>query len=793
MFWNLVLFAVSFIGSALLAPKPKIENARASSLSDFNFPRSDEGAPIIRLLGKGMIRGPNSLWYGDFEARPIVEKVRVSLFKKMRVVVGHEYFIGLDLGLSIGPITLHRIVANEDKTLFEGNLTTSVLNQALTPLDIGGYKKGGTISGTFSFYSGTATEARDDYVHSKLPAELQPLLPNYRGLGRVVFNRIAVGEAPNLPQLGFVASCLPDPLGLGAKNSYGEGINPSSALYTIFSAKFGGLGMNGTNLNAASFIAAANTLFDEGHAMTLVAAQSDAAKEFVDEILRQIDAVIYEDAATRETGIKLIRADYDPDTIPHFGADETLEVVSYDRGFWGVTHNEVRVNYTSPDRNYQTATAFAQDPAAIGRAGKVKPVELSFPMCVQAEIAQAIAQRELRERTTPLIKTRVIFNRTAAKLRAGDVFKWSFPERGIANLILRIERIDHGTLEDGRIAIDAVQDVYGVGSLVFAPPVTGRFVAPQTQPVPIVERAVIECPRFLVERFATDGIAPDGSGRVLAFLGAKPSLASTYFAAEVQGTLAVSDLDFAPRAALTLPVTIASSTIRIGGASFTPSTFTAAQLAAGSGVILVGGVEWMQYTAATNNGDGTFTLSVLRGRFQTPRVAHAVNAVVLALDTDIVPTDFEPRTEASVPVKLLPTTFSGTLSSSSAPADSVALTGRNSRPNAPVITTAAATLPAAATTVALAWKARTDKGKTSIALPADPADAYPSGEFAIVRHSINGGAVTETSFPVGASSGSITFPATPGGTLSVEIYGARGTGAPADRSLEFDLVQFALT
>ena len=73
--WFLVaIFAVSFIATILLAPKPRVENARASSLDDLRFPRASEGAVIPLVLGRGLIRGPNTLWVGDFAAVPIKKK-----------------------------------------------------------------------------------------------------------------------------------------------------------------------------------------------------------------------------------------------------------------------------------------------------------------------------------------------------------------------------------------------------------------------------------------------------------------------------------------------------------------------------------------------------------------------------------------------------------------------------------------------------------------------------------------------------------------------------------------------
>jgi hypothetical protein len=83
-------FVVGLIASLFLAPKPKIENARASTLSDLNFPRAKEGDPKPWFVGKVRNKGPNTLWAGDFEARPIKKKVKTGLFSSKKQIVGYN-------------------------------------------------------------------------------------------------------------------------------------------------------------------------------------------------------------------------------------------------------------------------------------------------------------------------------------------------------------------------------------------------------------------------------------------------------------------------------------------------------------------------------------------------------------------------------------------------------------------------------------------------------------------------------------------------------------------------------
>jgi len=115
MIWfTLALFALSFVLSRLLAPKPNIENARPGKFGDINFPRVNEGDPVPYIFGTVRLQAPNCVWSGDFLCRPIKEEVNDE-----EVVTHYKYYVGFDLWLALGPnVRLEKIWA-ENKVLRE--------------------------------------------------------------------------------------------------------------------------------------------------------------------------------------------------------------------------------------------------------------------------------------------------------------------------------------------------------------------------------------------------------------------------------------------------------------------------------------------------------------------------------------------------------------------------------------------------------------------------------------------------------------------------------------------------
>lgn len=117
IFGTLLLWGISFIMTALLTPPPKIENARAEDLDPDSFPKATEDSPIPLLLGKAWIEGPNTIWYGNYKAVPVTEKIKINIFKSKKVIVGYKYYLSIDLALCLGPVSLHDVEIDDVKVM----------------------------------------------------------------------------------------------------------------------------------------------------------------------------------------------------------------------------------------------------------------------------------------------------------------------------------------------------------------------------------------------------------------------------------------------------------------------------------------------------------------------------------------------------------------------------------------------------------------------------------------------------------------------------------------------------
>jgi len=101
-FVTLLIYAVLFVLSDLLSPKPELENAKPAGIGDFSFPTATEQRKVPLLWGTVRIAGPNVVWWGDLQQEAIEEEVKTGLFSSETVTRGFRYHLGIQQALCEG-------------------------------------------------------------------------------------------------------------------------------------------------------------------------------------------------------------------------------------------------------------------------------------------------------------------------------------------------------------------------------------------------------------------------------------------------------------------------------------------------------------------------------------------------------------------------------------------------------------------------------------------------------------------------------------------------------------------
>jgi len=511
--------------------------------------------------------------------------------------------------------------------------------------------------------------------------------PAYRGLCYVVFKQPYVGTSSYLKPLGFAVRRCPDPLaqGAGVANISGDA-NPALAVYELLTKVDYGLGIPAVRIDATSFTAAASTLATEGLGISMQFDTQASADQLIGEILRHCDGLLYTDPATGLWTIVLARGGYDPTTLPLLTVDNVLATPDFSRGSWSETTNLVAIRFTSRSNNWNDRLVKAYDAANIAVTGEVRPQTIDFKGISSEAAAALVAIRVLKTLTYPLAKIKLVVNRTAWKFRPGGLFRFTWVPLGIQNQVFRITRIGYGELSDGKITMDAVEDIFGINSVAFVAPPSSGWVNPVGAPLAPAAQELVELPYH----FKQDGI----HALALCVRGNSPTKsfeiwldegAGYFFSTEVTG-VCPSGLLAATYAASTPALDPTGFTLALAGLVDVDliDSVLATDVANGKLLALIED-EILSLQTKTENADGTITFTnVLRGVADTVPVDHPAGARVWFISEGGGLTKEPPYgSDLTVTAKLLPQNSFGGFPLSSATAVSVATNSRFARPYPP--------------------------------------------------------------------------------------------------------------
>lgn len=487
-FLTLFLWVASFALSQLLTPEPELENARPATLNDFNFPTATEGRVIPLNFGTDLVKGPNVIWFGDLRTYAIQEKVKVNFFNSKRVTTGYMYHIGFQMGICHGPATLKAIYVG-DKQIWSGTQSTD------GPIEIDEPE----LRGTFYFYTGTTTQARNSYLE-----QFQSPCPAYRGMCYGVWEGGFVGKSTTIKAWSFEIERIPTGLSASYAKVNSADANGVHIVHEIITNTDWGYGYSSSEVDETNFLAAAQTLYNEGNGMSFIIAAQKNARDIIKEVQRQIDGYFRIDAYTGKWKCELVRGGYSTTGLKIADTSNVKDLIDFSRGSWEGTINYVRIQYKRRANDYAEGYAPAQDAANMQIQGRRVPAIYNYIGVRDDTLANKLAWREIRASSYPFAKLRIRTNREFWDSYVGKVilFTWEFEDFSVTELPFRITRLDGGSPEEPDIIIDAVQDVFSWRAASFSDPDATNWTAPSIGliPIPSDDQIAFEQPYAIARR-----------------------------------------------------------------------------------------------------------------------------------------------------------------------------------------------------------------------------------------------------------------------------------------------------
>lgn len=636
MVWVAIVVAlVMAVIGELLRPKPKFNDPKPSAVGDFSFPTADASRVIPVYWGTCKMQGPNVVWFGDLTIVTLKKKVKTGWFSSKKIVTGYNYYLGVQLVYAYGPtdefieLRIDDKVAPISTTAFTGDVCAFTIN-APTILDNDDPPNG--VKGDCKLYRGTFTQPPNIYLSGVWG---EPDMSAFRPLMHLVMEKCYLGNSDTPPPISIITRRCPNQLGLtGSRHNVNGDANIACAVYEVMTNNMWGMKIPENKIDLDSFIACGNTLADESIGISMLVQTAMLGKDLVAEMLRHADGVVYADPVTGLYTMTLARE------VPDAELDELLVVdnsnilrdtFEFSRSSWEMTKNTIIVQYT--DRlTFETKPVQYQDLANIDvRGGMIDSEEFSYLGFSNEVAAMNTAARVSKMKASPLVSAKMSLNRVGYQLRPGSAFWLRKPDRGLANILMRVIEIHYGTLDDPDIKITAMEDIFAVNAVAYVPPGPGDWTPPVAAVAPLTQSRLVEAPLFgstdPAQRFVITLGVP-ASGSTIAYDVWVDTAGGTDFvqtnsidALTPSGTLTAALPDTGPETGGSFTITgvVNAEDIDAG---------TAGSREAGENLLLVGD-ELIAWDDITDNGDGTYTVTgIYRGALDTVQMDHGSGARV---------------------------------------------------------------------------------------------------------------------------------------------------------------------
>jgi len=471
-------------------------------------------------------------------------------------VAGHRYYMGVHMGLCRGPVDeiVEIRVGDRTVTLREGapvststptgtdengnpTYSTSTSSQPVivpgssnkiagngqvyvdSPTLFGGEDKEGGIVGTLDVLMGGPTQAPLAAIQTMVGATtpawrkvvslffdgIVAMVNPYPKAWKIRVRRTAQGWDGAVFDPTRVQINLTGPVDPNYPNSPNAiaAMNPAAIIYECMTNREWGRGLPASRIDTASFLAASQTLYDEGFGLCEKWDRTSPIDQFVQRIIDTIAATVYQDRSTGKIVLKLIRADYSFASLPLFDTSSGLvDIQSAAFGAPSDQINEVIVKWRDPVTNEDRSTR-AQNLAAIQSAGgAINSTSRDYTGIPTASLANRVAQRELRLACFPLRKFTVTLDRRGWQVYPGTVFRIRDVVRNIPDMAVRVATVAEGGLVNGKITVECVQDIFSMPSTAITAAQGSLWSPPRLDPC-LGQVQLVEVPYFLLARGLT--------------------------------------------------------------------------------------------------------------------------------------------------------------------------------------------------------------------------------------------------------------------------------------------------
>jgi hypothetical protein len=261
-----------------------------------------------------------------------------------------------------------------------------------------------------------------------------------------------------------------------AKAAIGVDMNPAHIIREVITDPVWGLDLPESAIDDVAFEAAADTLYNESFGLSFIWAQESSAADFIQDVLRHIDGLLFVEPTTGKFTLRVMR---DGSGTLHdlTSTDVHLAPPSYTRPSFRDVANKVTVTYSSSDLGRDRSTTIANQALAL-TFGEIVSTS-SYAGVWSDSLAARIAGRDLQRLSTPLARVTIQTTWGAgSSIRPGDRVSFAWSPYGVSSMALRVLSVGFGEIDNSAVTLECIEDVYAVASVLFGAPGESLWVPP---------------------------------------------------------------------------------------------------------------------------------------------------------------------------------------------------------------------------------------------------------------------------------------------------------------------------
>lgn len=492
---------------------------------EFKLPTSDSSRAIPYIAGTVLHESPNIILGGDFKA---------MAFHVDEQHAGYHYAYGIIVSLCYGPdVVLHSMISGDfvlfkdahyDSTetsefldgLYNGTFFTEGHRFKVQSIDLYGWRQGGPAL-NFSFFSGQADQKRFYASSQGGGANVSPPSTSANGMavtlparswGNMKFvSYLAMygfwGTNGSIRNMKFEVSRFPRPAALKTVSTDGNDTqyyrindgayedgdsrvrydaNPAFVLFELLTNTLYGAGIPTGSMDTASFSNVGIVLHAANFGISLQLDEKATMNNIKQEIEKHINGIIETDKTTGRLSLRLLRKDWDLNTLPRFGDNEIKNVDELAQTSIDTINTEFKAKYIDRRRQYTSQIAPAYNNAALMALGNVNSLEMPYMMCYVEKLAQKIAWREMRMLAAAPKPMELTVSRAAYDVKKGDNIVIDWTPLGLVDFVVRVKTVALGDALSPTITLNVVEDVFREDNAIFDLDLVGDITPPDLEP-----------------------------------------------------------------------------------------------------------------------------------------------------------------------------------------------------------------------------------------------------------------------------------------------------------------------